>query len=154
MGDERGAICLVEQGGQIFLVRAILESGQPTNYFEFATSAGSGNPLTWHLVPESPETRLEPLYSGEELSLLDRDGTQAWPASLTESKSDFARRCNVHPARVGQWLRSRQIDEKALVGRGPYAKIIVDVALEQLRRRRGRGWREREKANPRPVRGA
>lgn len=54
---------------------------------------------------------------------------------LTATKSEFARRCNVSPGRVSQWIASGQIGPDAIVGEGRNATIRVDRALSQLRRR-------------------
>lgn len=51
------------------------------------------------------------------------------------SKGEFARRCNVSPGRVSQWISSGQIGPDALVGEGRSAQILVDKALSQLKRR-------------------
>lgn len=57
------------------------------------------------------------------------------------SKGDFARRCNVSPGRVSQWIASGQIGPDALVGEGRSAQILVDKALSQLKRRLDIGQR-------------
>lgn len=62
-------------------------------------------------------------------------------AALTESKGDFARRCNVSPGRVSQWIASGQIGPDSLVGEGRSAQIRVEKALGQLRRRLDVGQR-------------
>ncbi|WP_449255177.1 hypothetical protein [Bosea sp. (in: a-proteobacteria)] len=54
---------------------------------------------------------------------------------LTATKSEFARRCNVSPGRVSQWIASGQIGPDAIAGEGRSATIKVDRALAQLRRR-------------------
>src|SRR5262245_66301597 len=56
----------------------------------------------------------------------------AEPRVLIESKSDFARRTNVTPARVSQWISERKISGAALVGDGRSAEINVREALRQL----------------------
>lgn len=54
----------------------------------------------------------------------------------TVSKSEFARRRNVSPARVTQWIAAGQISGAALVGEGRGAQIVEELAVEQLRRTR------------------
>jgi hypothetical protein len=51
------------------------------------------------------------------------------------SKSTFAKRCNVSPGRVSQWLSARQIDGAAIVGKGQRAKLDAALALRQLKLR-------------------
>jgi hypothetical protein len=51
------------------------------------------------------------------------------------SKSEFARRRNVVPGRVTQWISAKKIDGAALVGEGRSAQIVESVAIEQLRQR-------------------
>lgn len=53
----------------------------------------------------------------------------------TATKGEFARRCNVTPGRVSQWIASGQIGPDAISGEGRSATIRVDRALAQLRRR-------------------
>lgn len=55
------------------------------------------------------------------------------------SKSDFAREANVTPGRVSQWIAEGKIGHDAIDGEGRSAKIIVDVALAQIRSRRDVG---------------
>ena len=54
---------------------------------------------------------------------------------MIESKSAFARRTNVTPGRVSQWIAQGKIGQDALEGDGRGAKIKIDLALEHLRRR-------------------
>jgi hypothetical protein len=54
----------------------------------------------------------------------------------TVSKSEFARRRNVTPGRVTQWISAGQISGAALVGDGRSAQIDEAIAIEQLRRTR------------------
>lgn len=61
------------------------------------------------------------------------------PSELTESKGEFAKRCNVSPGRVSQWIKDGQIGPEALVGEGRSAKILIDVAVQQLQARRDVG---------------
>ncbi len=51
------------------------------------------------------------------------------------SKSVFAKRCNVSPGRVSQWLSARQIDGAAIVGQWQRAKLDAALALRQLKLR-------------------
>jgi hypothetical protein len=51
-----------------------------------------------------------------------------------ETKSEFARRTNVSPGRVTQWIDAGKIGKDALVGEGRAARINVRVALAQLNR--------------------
>lgn len=51
------------------------------------------------------------------------------------TKGEFARRCNVTPARVSQWLAAGKIDGDAIVGEGRGAQINVELAQAQLRQR-------------------
>lgn len=55
-------------------------------------------------------------------------------AALPISKSEFARRRNVSPGRVTQWISEKKIQGDALVGEGRSATIIEAIAVEQLRR--------------------
>jgi hypothetical protein len=48
------------------------------------------------------------------------------------SKSEFARRCNVSPQRVSQWIAEGKLSGAALVGEGRTSKINEAVAIEQL----------------------
>lgn len=50
------------------------------------------------------------------------------------SKSEFARRRNVTPGRVTQWISQGKIKPDALVGEGRSAQIDEAIAIEQLRR--------------------
>lgn len=50
------------------------------------------------------------------------------------SKGEFARRRNVTPTRVGQWIREGKIGGDALVGEGRRAQIREAVAVAQLNR--------------------
>lgn len=52
------------------------------------------------------------------------------------SKSEFARRRNVSPARVTQWIEAGQIFGQAIVGEGRSALIDEAVAVEQLKKTR------------------
>lgn len=54
----------------------------------------------------------------------------------TVSKSEFARRRGVSPARVTQWIAAGQISGPAIVGEGRGALIVEEIAVEQLRRTR------------------
>lgn len=47
-------------------------------------------------------------------------------------KSDFARRCNVTPGRVSQWISEGKLTGAALVGEGRSARIDVTEAMRQL----------------------
>ena len=58
---------------------------------------------------------------------------------LTASKSKFARICNVSAARVTQWIAEGIISADALVGEGRGARIRVELAKAQVRRRRDIG---------------
>lgn len=60
-------------------------------------------------------------------------------ADLVETKSAFARRCEVSPGRVTQWIDEKKISGAALVGEGRSAKIRVEVAVRQLKLRRDVG---------------
>src|SRR5260370_22583557 len=51
------------------------------------------------------------------------------------SKSQFATLTNVSCARVSQWVTEGKISGAALVGTGRRARIRVNGALEQLRRK-------------------
>lgn len=62
-------------------------------------------------------------------------------AALIETKGAFARRCNVSPGRVSQWIASGQIGPDSLVGEGRSAQIRVDKALGQLKKRLDVGQR-------------
>jgi hypothetical protein len=57
------------------------------------------------------------------------------------SKSEFARRRNFSPQRVSQLLASGKISGKAIVGEGRSAKIVEEIAVEQLARRLDTGQR-------------
>lgn len=50
------------------------------------------------------------------------------------SKAEFARRRNVKPPRVSQWLDEKKIFGDAIVGEGRTARIRESVALAQLRK--------------------
>jgi hypothetical protein len=69
----------------------------------------------------------------------------ALPAASGQSdlvtKSEFARRRNVSPGRVSQWIAEGKIDGSALVGTGRDQRICESVAVEQLRRRTDAGQR-------------
>lgn len=49
------------------------------------------------------------------------------------SKGEFARRRNVSPGRVSQWISEGKISGAALVGEGRSARIRESVAVQQLR---------------------
>lgn len=51
------------------------------------------------------------------------------------TKSEFAKLAHVSRARVSQWLSTGQINGAAIAGQGQHARIVVSVALEQLRQR-------------------
>ena len=51
------------------------------------------------------------------------------------TKGEFARLCNVTPARVSQWLAAGKIDGDAIVGVGRNAQIDVEKAQAQLQAR-------------------
>ncbi len=51
------------------------------------------------------------------------------------SKAEFARRREVSPGRVSQWIAAGQISGAAIVGEGRNAKIRESVAVEQLLKR-------------------
>lgn len=55
------------------------------------------------------------------------------------SKGDFARIAGVSPGRVSQWIAEGKIGRDALDGDGRAAKIIVDLALAQVKLRRDPG---------------
>jgi DNA-binding transcriptional regulator YdaS (Cro superfamily) len=65
------------------------------------------------------------------------------------SKSDFARLCEVSPARVTQWITDRKIFGPAIVSEGRAAQINVAVAIEQLRETLDVSHRERASARAR-----
>lgn len=50
------------------------------------------------------------------------------------SKAEFARRRNVKPPRVSQWLEEKKIFGDAIVGEGRNARIRESIALQQLKR--------------------
>jgi hypothetical protein len=50
------------------------------------------------------------------------------------SKSEFARRRNVKPPRVTQWIAAKQIFGDAIVGEGRNARIRDSIACQQLNR--------------------
>jgi hypothetical protein len=54
----------------------------------------------------------------------------------TESKTEFAARCNVSPGRVSQWIKAGQISASSLVGEGRASKIRIEAAIADLRRSR------------------
>jgi hypothetical protein len=49
------------------------------------------------------------------------------------SKAEFARRRNVSPGRVSQWIAEKKIFGSAIVGEGRGAQINEPIAVEQLR---------------------
>lgn len=51
------------------------------------------------------------------------------------SKAEFARRRNVSPGRVSQWISEGKIAGPAIVGEGRSAQIRESIACEQLRRK-------------------
>jgi hypothetical protein len=55
------------------------------------------------------------------------------------SKSQFARECDVSPARVSQWINEGKITPDAIVGEGRSAKIDADLATQQVYSRRDVG---------------
>lgn len=55
------------------------------------------------------------------------------------TKGEFARRCNVTPGRVSQWISEKKISGDAIVGEGREARIRESVAKAQLRLRRDVG---------------
>ncbi|KZL02277.1 MULTISPECIES: hypothetical protein [unclassified Pseudovibrio] len=55
------------------------------------------------------------------------------------SKSEFARECDVSPARVSQWINEGKISPDAIVGEGRRAKINADLAVQQVYSRRDVG---------------
>lgn len=55
------------------------------------------------------------------------------------SKSEFARECNVSPARVSQWISEGKITPDAIAGEGRSAKVNADLALQQVYSRRDVG---------------
>jgi hypothetical protein len=57
------------------------------------------------------------------------------------SKGEFARRRNVSPGRVSQWISEGKIHGKAIVGEGRSARIDETVACQQLDRRLDVGQR-------------
>lgn len=60
--------------------------------------------------------------------------TAAAATSGVISKAEFARRRNVTPGRVSQWISAGKISGAALVGEGRNAQIDEAIACEQLRR--------------------
>lgn len=57
------------------------------------------------------------------------------------SKGEFARRCNVTPGRVSQWISEGKIGPDELVGEGRAAQIRVAAAREKLKIRIDSGQR-------------
>jgi hypothetical protein len=55
------------------------------------------------------------------------------------SKTEFAARTGVTPTRVSQWIREGKIGSDALEGEGRFARIKVEVALQQIGARRDPG---------------
>ncbi|MBZ9852809.1 hypothetical protein LB566_03300 [Mesorhizobium sp. CA13] len=52
----------------------------------------------------------------------------------TETKTEFAARCNVSPGRVSQWIAAGKIKQTSLSGEGRSAKIVIAEALADLKR--------------------
>lgn len=52
----------------------------------------------------------------------------------TETKGEFAVRCNVTPGRVSQWIAAKKIKPTSLAGEGRAARIIIGRALADLNR--------------------
>ncbi|TPL30188.1 hypothetical protein [Mesorhizobium sp. B2-4-7] len=52
----------------------------------------------------------------------------------TETKTEFAARCNVSPGRVSQWIAAGKIKPTSLSGEGRSAKIVIADALADLKR--------------------
>jgi hypothetical protein len=52
----------------------------------------------------------------------------------TETKTEFAARCNVTPGRVSQWIAAGKIKRASLSGEGRSAKIVINAALADLKR--------------------
>jgi hypothetical protein len=52
----------------------------------------------------------------------------------TETKTEFAARCNVSPGRVSQWISAGKIKPTSLEGEGRSAKIVIAAALSDLKR--------------------
>ncbi|TPN16231.1 hypothetical protein FJ973_05940 [Mesorhizobium sp. B2-1-3] len=52
----------------------------------------------------------------------------------TETKTEFAARCNVSPGRVSQWIAAGKIKRTSLEGEGRSAKIVIAAALADLKR--------------------
>jgi hypothetical protein len=59
--------------------------------------------------------------------------------SATASKTEFAGMTGVTPTRVGQWIREGKIGRDALEGDGRFARIKIDLALQQIGQRRDIG---------------
>jgi hypothetical protein len=57
------------------------------------------------------------------------------PIDEVVTKAEFARRCNVTPGRVSQWISEGKLSGDALVGDGRASKICVAPALTQLKRK-------------------
>lgn len=57
------------------------------------------------------------------------------------SKGEFAKRCNVSPGRVSQWIQEGKIGPDELVGEGRSAQIRVSAASEKLKIRLDAGQR-------------
>jgi hypothetical protein len=55
--------------------------------------------------------------------------------STIVTKSQFARACNISPARVTQHLKSGKIDGAAIIGSGRGARLDLEVAQAQLKLR-------------------
>lgn len=51
------------------------------------------------------------------------------------TKTEFSRHCKVDKSRVSQWLKAKQIGPHCLIGEGRNAKIDVDLALADLRKK-------------------
>ena len=62
-----------------------------------------------------------------------RSGDNASPPAL-ETKTAFAKRCNVTPGRVSQWIAEGKISPASIEGDGRRAKIRVMNALTDLQR--------------------
>lgn len=57
------------------------------------------------------------------------------------SKGEFAKRCNVSPGRVSQWIQEGKIGPDELVGEGRNAQVRVAAASEKLKIRLDAGQR-------------
>jgi hypothetical protein len=62
----------------------------------------------------------------------DEHGSSGPETSI--SKSEFARRRNVTPGRVTQWIDEGKISGAALMGEGRTSRIFESIAVDQLRR--------------------